>query len=123
MQETLKMMKQIIIGNEKERSLQDLLTEYKINKSPNILAYFYVNNFGLILKVCNKYKNIVDEDKASYALQELDKCMLTYDETISNFSTFFSTCHNLFVVSHSSSSTTTNPLFSRVSTTSFASHP
>ena len=45
MQETLKMMKQIIIGNEKERSLQDLLTEYKINKSPNILAYFYVNNF------------------------------------------------------------------------------
>ena len=91
MQETLKMMKQIIIGNEKERSLQDLLTEYKINKSPNILAYFYVNNFGLILKVCNKYKNILDEDKASYALQELDKCMLTYDETISNFSTFFST--------------------------------
>ena len=37
------------------------------------------------------FKNIVDEDKASYALQELDKCMLTYDETISNFSTFFST--------------------------------
>lgn len=91
MQETLKMMKQIIIGNENERSLQDLITAYKINKSPNILAYFYVNNFGLILKVCNKYKNIVDEDKASYALQELDKCMLTYDETVSNFSTFFST--------------------------------
>lgn len=93
MRETLKMMKQIIIGNEKERSIQELILEYKEFKSPNILAYLFVNNYSLIYTISNKYSRLQDEDKASLALQILDKCLLAYNDKLSNFITYFYICY------------------------------
>ena len=93
MKETLKMMNEILLGNEKERSLSDLLEEYKQLKSPNILAYFYCSNFGLINNICEMYPRLDDEDKASFCLQEIDNCLFNYDiNKNAKFSTYISKC-------------------------------
>ena len=94
MRETLNMMKSIIIGKEKSIPERKLIEEYKDNLSPNILAYFYVCNFGLIYKISNNYPIIADEDKASFCLQEIDKCLQTYDlNSDTKFITYFMKCY------------------------------
>ena len=92
MKETLKMMRSIIIGYEKNKTINELLREYKDNESPNILAYLYVTNFGIIQKYADKYKMIDTQDIASYSLQELDKAIKQYDfNSNCKFITFFVT--------------------------------
>lgn len=94
MEETLKMMKSILLGKEGKASENELINEYQQKLSPNILAYFYVNNFGLIINISNNYKIIIDEDKASFCLQELDKCLQNYDlSNDTKFITYFITCY------------------------------
>jgi len=90
MRETLTMMKSIMIGKEKEKSEKELIEEYKNSLCPNILAYFYVNNFGIIYKTSNLYPKLDDEDKASFCLQELDKCLQTFNTELNvKFITYF----------------------------------
>lgn len=90
MKETLKMMRSIIVGYEKDKTINELLQEYKDNESPNILAYLYVTNFGVIQKFADKYKMIDTQDIASYSLQELDKAIKQYDfNSDCKFITFF----------------------------------
>lgn len=81
MRETLKMMKAILNGKEGTKDKVQLIDEYKDNLSPNILAYFFVHNFGLITKISNKYPKLDENDKASFCLQELDNCLQRFDET------------------------------------------
>lgn len=90
MKETLKMMKSILNGKENLQSDIERITEYKDNLSPNILAYYYVNNFGLIFRTAQFYPELTDNDKASFILQELDNCLQTYDETLQiDFKNYF----------------------------------
>lgn len=94
MEETLKMMKSILTGKEGKVDEKELIKEYQEKLSPNILAYFYSNNFGLIYNLSKKYSNLLDEDKASFCLQELDKCLQNFslDRNI-KFITYFLTCY------------------------------
>lgn len=80
MKETLKMMKSILTGKEEQKNELELINEYKENLSPNILAYFYKINFGLLINISNKYPKLTNEDKASFCLQELDNCLQRFDE-------------------------------------------
>lgn len=92
MRETLKMMKSILTGKEKESNENELIKEYQEKLSPSILAYFYCNNFGLIIKTSDFYPVITDEDKASFCLQELDKCLQNYKlNSDTKFMTYFIT--------------------------------
>ena len=94
MYETLKMMRQIVTGKEGNKSEIELIKEYKETLNPSILAYFYTNNFGLILEASNLYKYIDTEDKASFCLQELDKALITYKLKNNNlFMTYFIQCY------------------------------
>lgn len=95
MYETLKMMESIIIGKEKETKEEDLIREYQISKAPNILAFMYVNNFGYMIKLSENNYPIIDmQSKASFCLQELDKCLLNYKFTEgASFLTYFSRCY------------------------------
>lgn len=94
MQETFKMMKEILTGKEGKVLEKNLIAEYQEFLSPNILAYFYVRNFGLICKISNQYSIITNEDKASFCLQELDKCLQNYDlESNIKFITYFGKCY------------------------------
>lgn len=94
MEETLKMMKRILNGKENKLDENELIREYQEGLYPNILAYFYVNNFGLIYKTSKLYSKLDDEDKASFCLQELDKCLQSYKSDIGvTFATYFVTCY------------------------------
>ena len=72
MYQTLKMMKSILNGKECKVDEKELIMEYQEKLSPNILAYFYCNNFGLILQISKSYSLLSGEDIASFCLQELD---------------------------------------------------
>jgi len=94
MQETLKMMKSILTGKESKVNEIQLIKEYQEKLSPNILAYFYSNNYGLLCKINTLYPIINEEDKASFCLQELDKCLLTFNTDLNiRFMTYFSKCY------------------------------
>jgi hypothetical protein len=94
MRETLKMMKGIITGKEKETEEIDLIKEYQTSLSSNILAYFFINNFGMIDSISQLYSKIDEQDRASFCLQELDKCLKSYNLKSNNkFTTYFYSCY------------------------------
>lgn len=94
MEETLKMMKQILTGKECKVDETELINQYKEGLYPNILAYFYCNNYTIICKTNALYSIITDEDKASFCLQELDKCLLNYNSNNNaKFITYFLKCY------------------------------
>lgn len=94
MEETLKMMESILNGKEKLIDEKELIKEYRKNLSPNILAYFYSNNYLLFYRINNLYPIISNEDKASFCLQELDKRLQEYDlESNYKFITYFAKCY------------------------------
>lgn len=94
MRETLKMMKNILTGKESKANEKELIEKYQKYLSPNILAYFFVNNYGIISTTSDLYPLLLTEDKASFCLQELDKCLQLYDFDMSNkFITFFNCCY------------------------------
>lgn len=94
MRETLKMMKSILTGKESKANEKELIEKYQEYLLPNILAYFYVNNYGIISNTSRLYPLLLDEDKASFCLQELDRCLLSYDfSTCNKFITYFIKCY------------------------------
>lgn len=94
MNETLKMMKTLLLGYEKDIDLNELITEYSKNLNPNILAYAFITNFGVIYQTSKNYAMLDEEDKVSYCLQELDKCLCNYDSNKQcQFITYFLSCY------------------------------
>ena len=94
MQETFKMMKRLLTGKEEQKNEIELIEEYKRTLCPNILAYFYCNNFGLITNIGILYPVITNDDKASFCLQELDKSLQNFDTSKNlKFITYFSKCY------------------------------
>lgn len=94
MEETLKMMKQFIVGYERKLSIEELLKEYQENMSPNILAYLFISNYGVIYNVSKNYLLLTGDDKASLCLQQLDKCIYKYNSNMKcSFITYFLVCY------------------------------
>lgn len=91
---TLEMMKSIITGKEEQRTENELIQEYQKTYLPNILAYFYSLHFGIINRTSLLYPILNDDDKASFCLQELDKCLQKFDfEKENKFITYFIKCY------------------------------
>jgi len=94
MEETLKMMKSILTGKEKEQDEKELIENYQKELLPNILAYFFTSNIGIIMKANKLYPILDEEDKASFCLQEMDKCLRNYNlENNNKFITYFVKCY------------------------------
>lgn len=95
MKETLKMMQSILTGKECKVDEKELIIEYQEKLLPNILAYFFINNFGIIINKNKIFPIINEEDKASFCLQEIDNCLRSYDITSNaKFSTYFIRCYS-----------------------------
>ena len=93
MRETLKMMRELIVGYEKDKEFEELLREYRELQSPNILAYLFVKNYGLISTFSREYPLLDTQDIASYSLQELDKALTQFvPEKDCGFNTFYGAC-------------------------------
>jgi len=94
MRETLKMMECILNGKESEVDEKELIQQYKQRLLPNILAYFFKSNFNIICRTNILYPILDEEDKASFCLQEMDKCLQNFDITQNvKFITYFLTCY------------------------------
>lgn len=94
MEETLRMLKTILNGKEKNLSEGELIKQYKEGLYPNVLAYFYCSNFGVILQTSKKYPIITEDDRASFCLQILDECLQNYDFSYdTKFITYFLKCY------------------------------
>ena len=66
MEETLKMMKSILTGKEGKTNEKELIKEYQEKLSPNILAYFYTDNIGMLQRTNVMYPILSSEDKVSF---------------------------------------------------------
>lgn len=55
--------------------LSKAATEYQKNQDPVILAYVFVTLYPLIRVVSDRYFYLTDSDRASFAVEELDKSM------------------------------------------------
>lgn len=87
---TLEMMKQVLNGKEKNLSEIELISLYQKTLSSNLLAYMFVNNYGIITTISKPFVIINDQDKASFCLQELDKALRTFDNNKKvKFTTYF----------------------------------
>ncbi len=94
MNETLAMMKSILLGYENDITFEQLLNEYRRHLNPNYLAYLYISNYGVIYQTSRNYSMLNEDDKASFCLQELDKCLHTFDTTKEvKFITYFLVCY------------------------------
>lgn len=93
MEETLKMLKTILLGYEENISLEELLHEYQKTLKPNLLAGMFIKHYKTICNVAEKYKMLNKDDCASFCLQELNDCMLNYSfNKKCSFITYFVTC-------------------------------
>lgn len=94
MEETIIMMRSILTGKEKNQNEKELILQYQRTLLPNILAFFFTDNIGIINKTNNLYPILDSEDKASFCLQELDKCLRNFNLDNNNkFITYFIKCY------------------------------
>lgn len=72
-----------------------IANKYQEKECPILFAYMFTELYPLMVSVVNKYFNLTDCDKASFCLEELHKCLNTYDEhRKTKFTTLFTTFLN-----------------------------
>lgn len=71
--------------------LSDLSIEYQKSHNSFIFAYTYCKLFPYMKTVADQYFHLTDDDKSSFILEELQKCLLTYKPTQAKFITMVNT--------------------------------
>lgn len=90
MEQTRKMLSSIIISDDlRNLTNEELVKEYKKEQNDEILAIFYTKNYKLLCQHTKIYYTISTEDKASIVLQTISKTMLSYNLTLSKYTTYF----------------------------------
>lgn len=80
-----------------------ICTEYQQSHDDVLLCYMYVQNFPVILNLAKKYFHLTDNDKESFAVEELRKAMLDFNPSKgSQLTTLFYTYYNRRLYAESS---------------------
>lgn len=94
---TLNMLSNIIMKDTQDMTLEQIAEVYGESLNPSLLALAFKKTFKLIIYVSRNYYGLTDEDIASFSLEKLDDCLLTYKNDQASFSTYFTrTLHNKF---------------------------
>lgn len=97
MLKTLNILSSIIMEDTQDMALEQIAEVYGENLNPSFLALAFKKTFKLIIHISKNYYGLTDEDIASFALEKLDACLLTYKNGQASFSTYFTrTLHNKF---------------------------
>lgn len=97
MLKTLNTLSTLIIEETRVMSLEQIAEAYEENLNPSFLALAFEKTYKLIIYVSRNYYGLSDEDIASFSLEKLDDCLLTYKNGQASFSTYFTrTLHNKF---------------------------
>lgn len=90
MKNTLLTLSTLITPEYNSMTLENLAAAYvSEGYNPSILATAFSKVYNLIITTADKYFGITEQDIASFALEELDKCLQTYDDSKSKFTTYF----------------------------------
>jgi DNA-directed RNA polymerase specialized sigma24 family protein len=93
MNSTLKIMQSIVMQEHLEGSIEDHIAEYQTGHNPSILAATYIKLYRFSLKTLNSFPFISNEDGASLCLEILDKCLLTYNLSLTTkFISWYGPC-------------------------------
>ena len=78
---TYRLMSQVLLDENKKYTNEELAVMYQRKKDPSVLAEIYCRNFPQWVHMVNKPKfyNILNDDKVSIVLCELDKALLHFD--------------------------------------------
>ena len=90
MQETYKMMVEIVQASFKELTLEQLAITYQKELNPSILAESFVRSYSFIFQMASGYYGLTEQDIASHALERLDYCLQTYQQG-NKFLTYYGT--------------------------------
>lgn len=94
---TLNILSNIIMEDTQDMTLEQIAEVYGESLNPSLLALAFKKTFKLIIYVSRNYYGLSDEDIASFSLEKLDDCLLTYKNGQASFSTYFTrTLHNKF---------------------------
>ena len=94
---TLNMLSTLIIEETRDMTLEEIAEAYRESLNPSLLALAFEKTYQLIIYVSRNYYGLSDEDIASFSLEKLDDCLLTYKNDQASFSTYFTrTLHNKF---------------------------
>ena len=88
MYSTYKLLQPLVDKNLDSYSLEELAFMYQQNSESRILATSYCKIYRLAIMLSNKYWGLTEADVASFCLEKLDMCLLTYQEG-SAFTTYF----------------------------------
>lgn len=94
MYKTYKSMKpiaQMLDKKLKDLELEDLAEKYQEYPDSTIFAYCFVEHFGVIKIISDKFYYISNSDKSSFVLEELHKCLMEFDKRKGNFRAMYST--------------------------------
>lgn len=87
---TLKNLRPLIDDTDRLLTLEEISAKYKMTLSPALLAAAYEKIVQLAYVVSRPFFGLSEEDVASFALEKLDVCLLTYREGEGKFATYFS---------------------------------
>ena len=94
---TLNILSNIIMEDTQDMTLEQIAEVYGESLNPSLLALAFKKTYKLIIYVSRNYYGLSDEDIASFSLEKLDDCLLTYKNGQASFSTYFTrTLHNKF---------------------------
>jgi len=91
MLETLKSMSKLCTAETEKMTLEQLSDVYRDSLSPIYLAAAFKKLYGRISEIGRKFPTVLEEDKASFALERLDFCMQTLNDKF-KLNTYFSKC-------------------------------
>lgn len=91
MSNTLKNFKQLAALYEGTSvTTEEFVLEFQYTEDPIIIAYVFCQSYALIVNQGNKFFGLSEEDKESFAVEELELAMMDYKEGKgASFKTFF----------------------------------
>lgn len=91
------MLSNIIMEDTQDMTLEQIAEVYGESLNPALLALAFKKTHKLIMYISRNYYGLTEEDIASFSLEKLDDCLLTYKKDQASFSTYFTrTLHNKF---------------------------
>lgn len=100
MENTMEMMKGLLVKEEVEMTLEEVAEQYKITKSPTLLAAAFYNMYGLTNQVANKFWGVDKAEISSKSLITIDKALLQYEPGKAKFTTYYSVVLNNALRTH-----------------------
>lgn len=91
MYKTLQTLRPLITSEFENLTLEQLAVTYQETLNPSILACVFEKTYRLFIRISEKFYGLTQEDIASFALQQLDFSLKSFDNKHTNFLAYCTT--------------------------------